>query len=151
MLLVFNKIGSSSCLTGIWRVSEMAPNPAVLPGMMLLQFHNLCSRNVRELVLNAPFSKNNNLSIIKEGFVCLFCFVCHTEIPQTNTSLLCVLLVLLESPCWYIKGSLRWFGSILDPWCKVQELLNIEQFGQTKFNKIKTKYFREFWKLKSIS
>jgi hypothetical protein len=26
----------------------------------------------------------------------------------------------------------------------VQELLNIEQFGQTKFNKIKTKYFREF-------
>jgi len=33
-----------------------------LPGV-LLQFHNLCSRNVRELVLNAPFSKNNNLSI----------------------------------------------------------------------------------------
>jgi hypothetical protein len=25
----------------------------------------------------------------------------------------------------------------------VQELLNIEQFHQTKFNKIKTKYFRE--------
>jgi hypothetical protein len=32
----------------------------------------------------------------------------------------------------------------------VQELLNIEQFGQTKFNKIKTKYFREFGKLESI-
>jgi hypothetical protein len=47
---------------------------ATYQGCLLLQFHNLCSsRNVRELVLNAPFSKNNNLSIIKEGlFVCLF-------------------------------------------------------------------------------
>jgi len=38
------------------------------------------------------------------------------------------------------RATLRWFGSFRPT---TQELLNIEQFCQRKFNEIKTKYFRE--------
>ncbi len=38
------------------------------------------------------------------------------------------------------RATLRWFGSFRST---MQELLNIEQFCQRKFNEIKTKYFRE--------
>jgi hypothetical protein len=74
----------------------MVPIPAGYPGV-LLQFHNLCSRNVRELVLNVHHSqKNNNLSLIKEGlFVCLFC-LSHRDPPNQHIPIVC---------CWKARDA----------------------------------------------
>ncbi len=82
---------------------------------------------VRQKLYQYLWEKPPHLSIM-EG--CLFD---HVEISQT-TAPLSALLVPLKSPLW--EGLHEAF-MIFRP--KVQELVNIEQFCQRKFNKIKTK------------
>jgi hypothetical protein len=67
------------------------------------------------------------------------CLFDHVEISQT-TAPLSALLVPLKSPLWV---GLHEALMIFRP--KVQELLNIEQFCQRKFNKIKTKVLKGNW------
>jgi hypothetical protein len=97
-----------------------------------LKDDNIILKNciVRQKLYQYLWEKPLHLSIME---ACLFD---HVQISQT-TAPLSALLVPLKSP---LRVGLHEAFMIFRP--KVQELVNIEQFLQRKFNKIKTKILK---------